>query len=120
MTAKDIESKGASPRPAGPVVLPLRHALTICGAALVLGVSGFAAAVSAGSMAATTGFAVGLFAALSAGQNGAMIAGLGFIAAAGLVVAFRSCLSCWPFASPYRHWQVSRWHDPARASRSWC
>lgn len=92
MIAKDIKSKRASPRPPGPVILPWRHALTICGAGLVLGLSGFAAASSAGSMAATTGFAVGLFAALSAGRKGALIAGLGFIAAAGLVMAFPGVL----------------------------
>lgn len=82
MTAPDIPSKAAIP-----AVLPWRYALTMCGAALALGVSGFAMNGSAGSMAATAGFAMGLFAALSGGLRWAVIAGLGFMCAAGLVLA---------------------------------
>lgn len=43
---------------------------------------------SAGSMAATAGFAVGLIAALSGELRGALVAGLGFIVVAGVVLAF--------------------------------
>ncbi len=83
MTANDTP-----PNVVIPTVLPWRYALTICGAALALGIAGFAVTGSAGSMAATAGFAVGLFAALSGGLRGALLAGLGFICAAGLVLAF--------------------------------
>lgn len=75
------------PRPAVPTVLPWRYALTICAAALGLGIAGHAATGSAGSMAATAGFSVGLFAALSGGLRAMLIAGIGFICAAGLVLA---------------------------------
>lgn len=83
MTTTDTQ---AGPTP--PAVLPWRYALTICAAALGLGIAGYAASGSAGSMAATAGFSVGLFAALSGGLRGALIAGVGFICAAGLVLAF--------------------------------
>jgi hypothetical protein len=84
VTAKDTPSARAAQSPA---VLPWRYAPTICAAALALGIAGFAATGSAGSMAATAGFAVGLFAALFHGLRGVLIAGFGFIAAAGLVLA---------------------------------
>lgn len=71
-----------------PTVMPWRHAGTICGAALVLGVAGFVMQGSAGSMAATAGFAVGLFATLSAGGRGALVSGAGYLAAAALLLAF--------------------------------
>lgn len=83
MTATDSPSNAAIP-----TVLPRRYALTICGTALGLGITGFALIGSAGSMSAIAGFAVGLFAALSGGLRGALIAGLGFIGAAALVLAF--------------------------------
>ncbi len=86
MTAKDTP-----PKVAVPTVLPWRYALTICAAALALGIAGYAATGSVGSVgsiAATAGFAVGLFAALSHGLRGVLIAGLGFIAAAGMVLAY--------------------------------
>jgi hypothetical protein len=67
--------------------LPWRYALTICAAALGLGIAGYAATSSAGSMAATAGFSVGLFAALSGGLRASLIAGLGFTCAAGLVLS---------------------------------
>lgn len=76
------------PSPAVPTVLPWRYALTICAAALGLGIAGYVATGSAGSMAATAGFSVGLFAALSGGLRATLIAGIGFICAAGLVLAF--------------------------------
>jgi hypothetical protein len=66
----------------------LRYALTICAAALGLGIAGYVATGSAGSKAATAGFSVGLFAALSGGLRATLIAGIGFICAAGLVLAF--------------------------------
>jgi hypothetical protein len=65
-----------------PTVLPWFYALTTCGTALGLGITGFTLIGSAGSMSAIAGFAVGLFAALSGGLRGALIAGLGFIGAA--------------------------------------
>lgn len=83
MTVTDPASNTAIP-----TVLPWRYALTICGTALGLGITGFTLIGSAGSMSAIAGFAVGLFAALSGGLRGALIAGLGFIGAAGLVLAF--------------------------------
>lgn len=73
--------------PPVPTVLPWRCALTICAAALGLGVAGYDVTGSAGSMAATAGFSVGLFAALSGGLRAALIAGLGFICVVGLVLA---------------------------------
>lgn len=80
--------RGKPAGPAIPSVVPWRHALTICAAALGLGLGGYVLSGSAGSMAALAGFAVGLFAALSGGRRGALIACLGFVAAAGLVLAF--------------------------------
>jgi len=82
-----VTAKDTAPNAAIPTVLPWRYALTICGAALGLGIAGYAVTASAGSMAATAGFAVGLFAALSGGLRGALIAGPGFIAVAGVVLA---------------------------------
>ena len=77
-----------TPGTAIPTVMPWRYALLICAAALVLGIAGYALTGSAGSMAATAGFAVGLFAALSAGGRGVAVAGPGFIAACALVLIF--------------------------------
>lgn len=91
MTANETltDKTGTSPpAPTIPTVMPWRHTLTICAAALVLGIAGYALTGSAGSMAATAGFAVGLFAALSGGLRRAMTTALGFIAAAALILAF--------------------------------
>jgi len=91
VTANETRTDGADASPAVaaiPTVLPWRYALTICAAALVLGVVGYALTGSAGSMAATAGFAVSLFAALSGGLRFALITALGFIAAAALILAF--------------------------------
>ncbi|MDO9526872.1 MAG: hypothetical protein Q7J57_15260 [Gemmobacter sp.] len=57
------------PSPAVPSVLPWRYALAICAAALGLGIAGYAATGGAGSMAATAGFSVGLFAACPVGYR---------------------------------------------------
>ena len=73
MTAKEplTDETDTSPAaPAIPKVMPWRYALTICAAALVLGIAGYVVMGSVGSMAATAGFAVGLFAALSGGPRG--------------------------------------------------
>jgi hypothetical protein len=57
-----------------------------------------------GSLAATAGFAVGAFAALSRGLQGALIAGLGFIAVPGWSMPFLSCRS-----SQVRQLRVDFW-----------
>ncbi|MFU8865362.1 MAG: hypothetical protein ACNA7O_15735 [Rhodobacterales bacterium] len=88
MSGSETQIKAADASPAAPTVMPWRYALSICAAALVLGIAGFALTGSAGSMAATAGFAVGLFAALSGGLKQALVAWLGFIAAAALILTF--------------------------------
>jgi len=88
VTVKDSRSPVVNPSPTIPAVMPWRYAITICAAALVLGSAGYAIIGSAGSMAAMSGFAVGLFAALSGGLRGVLVAALGFIAAVALLMAF--------------------------------
>lgn len=83
------DGMGARPTgPAVPTVMPWRYALTICGAALILGIAGHVVLGSPGSMVAMAGFAVGLFATLSRGVKGALIAGCGFLVAAAVGQAF--------------------------------
>ena len=64
MTANNTLSERTDGSPVGPkiaTIMPWRFAMTICAAALVLGVAGY---VVKGSMAGTAGFAVGLFAGI--------------------------------------------------------
>jgi len=72
VSGSETQIKAADASPEAPTVMPWCYALT----------------GSAGSMAATAGFAVGLFAALSGGFKQALVAWLGFIAAAALILTF--------------------------------